>query len=141
MSPTDRAAPATRSGPRGELTDSSPPELDFGLDDDLGPDYEHEPRRELGRQRSNGGNGQRSDGSSMRGLLDEARRRVSGNGIGANGGARAPVGEKPPDRLDDEPVDPPGPIAGSMSSRPAAKAAAAARFEPGEAPARRGRDC
>ncbi len=72
----------------------------------------------------------------MRGLLDEARRRVSGNGTGANGGAEGTsVGEKPPLVVrDDEPVDPPGPIAEpdefppSRPQRPRPRR----RFEPGE---------
>jgi penicillin-binding protein 1A len=67
------------------------------------------PAREPGARSSNGGNGKRSNGSGVRGLLEDARSRVSGNGSDTDG---APDGHAPDEKPplvypDDEPVDDP----------------------------------
>jgi penicillin-binding protein 1A len=54
------------------------------------------PERELGDQGSNGGNGSRSNGSSVRGLLEEARRQVSGDGLEGPAAEPPPGVERPP---------------------------------------------
>ncbi|MGH2984793.1 MAG: hypothetical protein ACRDK5_11170, partial [Solirubrobacterales bacterium] len=111
--PPEEADPPRERQPRdqappGREPSESLPELDFGFDDDLGREGTNEPRRQLGRS-SKGGNGKRANGSGVRGLLEEARRRVSGNGSDANGATEAPPRDHKPPLIfgDDEPIGEP----------------------------------
>jgi penicillin-binding protein 1A len=95
--------PRDPAPPERDPGESPLPALDFGFDADFRGEGADHPARELnGRSSNGGGNGRSSNGSSVRGLLEEPRHRVAGNGADATEPAEdeAP-GREPPLRYDD----------------------------------------